>query len=422
MSLVSSKVYLKGFDSRSEQAFEKLFKEHMESEFELTKYEQEAQILIVDLDVCIGQFDIQTLRDENPLRGIVGLSLLENSSHDSLVQYLAKPVDLKLMEQQLLRMKKILLRLQIEQERKKIVAERQIENRTINENSHLRVAVNNSSRRNTRDSINKSAPARQPSQSVIGQNVAKAPAIDAAKYVGKNSDVNLSNPQAIIRVLYSPQNLFQGAVEKAIKRAKKHQKPVELICLNTGVIIDLKENAAFTAVGDSVLKPLCLMKVEKIDSLRKIKPDYTGIRLFELAHKPQGKLKRWDLQAFMWKISLWSSRGKLPREIDLERAFYLTEWPNFSKLVCFPYAMNIASLMMKRPMKLAEISRTLNIPQRFVFGFFSAAQSLGIIESSSQKLPDINDWTKAKSLERNYAEQLLSYLIYSEDSIHQKLA
>jgi len=410
MNLQPTKVRLKGFDSRSTTAFEEFFLRECVGDFQITDLTSEAAINIIDIDVCIIQHEIESMREQNPDQGIVAVSLLPRESQDSLLQCVRKPIDLKSFKALLYRMKKILFANRVEKEKENLANDEGKVAMPKNDSfKPLTVAVSNNIHNNAAVSVPKKSGRYD---------------LEAAKFIGKNSDVDVHNPQALMRVVYSPENRLQGAFEKAIRRAKKYAKPVELTCLNTGFIIDLSKNAIFTAVGESVIKPLCLMNIEQIESLRKIKPGYTGQRLFALAHKPQGQMLKWDLSELVWKVALWSSRGKIPRNTDINLPVYLSEWPNFSRLVCFPHAMNIAAMLINKPMRLTEVARQLNIPQRYVFGFYSAAFALGIADVSRRKVDQLFD------VELNYqpvensdfASALLNFLHFGEKSSSKKTA
>ncbi|MCW8879365.1 MAG: hypothetical protein OQK51_20105 [Kangiellaceae bacterium] len=395
MSLQPTNVLLKGFDSRSVFAFDDFFLCECDADFRTCERLEDASIVIVDVDVCSSHKEIQRIQNTRPEVGILALSLLQDNHrerHNSLLQYLKKPLNLESFQSTLCSMKKVILNQRIEKQRAllKDIDKTQVQG------SGITVAVSNSTSKE-RKTTYRSNP-----------NID----VEAAKFVGKNSDVDVNNPQALLRVIYAPKNRFQGALDKAVKRARKYHKPVEMVCLNTGVIIDLEKNAAFTAVGDSVLKPLCLMNVERADSIRKIKKNYTGERILALARKPGEGLIKWSLEAFVWKIALWSSRGCIPKETDLGRPVYLSEWPNFTKLVCFPHAMRIASLLIEKPTRLQDVAEQLRIPQRYVFGFFSAAKALEISDVSERRADHLFEpkYRNSSSDKRHFLSEFINYL------------
>ena len=410
-----TKVRLKGFDSRSLQAFELFFMEECNKDFEVTDLTLESDISIIDIDVCIIHHEIEEMREQNPDQGIIAISLLPRSSKDELLRYLRKPIVVSEFKSYLYRMRELI---QAAKENSgfdnnidviRVAHESNEDQKATTKLSKLTVAVDNSQHKEKAE---------------LSEDTPRNFHLEAAKYVGKNSDVDLHSAQAFMKVVYNPEHKLQGALELAIQHAKKYAKPVELTCLNVGFIVDISKNAIYAAVGESAIKSLCTMNVERLEAPRKLEGDYSGQRLFAMARQPMGELKRWNISALMWKVALWCSKGKIPRETDINLPVFLANWPNFSRLVCFPYAMNIAAVLIKKPMRLSEVARHLNIPQRYVFGFYSAAHSLGLANTSKRKSDYLFDVDSGYQAVENseFAVALFKFLRTNDGSRRQKLA
>lgn len=93
-----------------------------------------------------------------------------------------------------------------------------------------------------------------------------------------------------------------------------------------------------------------------------------------------------DGEAFVWVASLLTARGRLARDVDTARKVALKHWPNLTRLEQFPHIMRIAALWSQRPASPLEIARALNVPQRYVFAFYTAADALGLFEMDQGKL------------------------------------
>ena len=87
-----------------------------------------------------------------------------------------------------------------------------------------------------------------------------------------------------------------------------------------------------------------------------------------------------SLDSFLWKLALWTSKGRLPINANLYTRFYLTRWPNMARLLLTPHSMRVAALMVSGPRTLLNIAEVLGIRQQYVFAFFSATMALGIVE------------------------------------------
>lgn len=103
-----------------------------------------------------------------------------------------------------------------------------------------------------------------------------------------------------------------------------------------------------------------------------------------------------ELEAFLWKLALYTYRGYLPEGTNVNKPVYLKYWPNLTRLEPTPNAMRIASLLCRQPVALAFVVRMLNIPQKHVFNFFAAANATGfagpvVREADNMLLPSYPD-------------------------------
>lgn len=109
------------------------------------------------------------------------------------------------------------------------------------------------------------------------------------------------------------------------------------------------------------------------------------------SHADNDSEKLLDMEAFIWVISLLTSQGRLNRNVDANQKVALKHWPNMTRLEQFPHVMRIAALWHQRPGTAFEIATALDIPQRYVFAFYTAANTLNLFEL---------DQTKFKSREK----------------------
>ena len=87
---------------------------------------------------------------------------------------------------------------------------------------------------------------------------------------------------------------------------------------------------------------------------------------------------RRDLNVLIWNLTLIACRGRIPLGTDPMAPVTLHHWPNLTRLQLFPHAFRIAALWMRKPSSLRDTAETLNIPQRYVFAFYSATKALGL--------------------------------------------
>lgn len=92
---------------------------------------------------------------------------------------------------------------------------------------------------------------------------------------------------------------------------------------------------------------------------------------------PENRQNQMEMEAFLWKLALYTYRGYLPEGISVNQPVYLKYWPNLTRFEPTPNAMRIASLMCRQPVPLAFVVRILGIPQMHAFNFYAAAHAAG---------------------------------------------
>jgi hypothetical protein len=129
------------------------------------------------------------------------------------------------------------------------------------------------------------------------------------------------------------------------------------------------------------------------------------------------KLMAQSLDSFLWKMALWTSRGKIPKGADLSRNIVLLHWPNFTRLILTPHAMEISALWIAQPQSLLDTAKLLEIPQRYVFSFFSAACAIKLAfidRRQDKRIPDTLATTSSDHAKRGLFKRLLARLLGQE--------
>jgi hypothetical protein len=206
-------------------------------------------------------------------------------------------------------------------------------------------------------------------------------------YIGSLKDIDPSNPVEVTAAQYDPKRYLQGYLQSACKTALTKNC---VLRLNTGwktITIFPQSREIWVDADDHQLRSFCLVPVHSISELgfsetgseiMTISPA-SSVKLKEDGRDPS-KVQRMD--ALIWKVALWTSAGRIPDDIDLNRPVYLRNWPNFTRLLVFPHAIRIAALLSEQPRSLFNVAETLNIRQQYVFAFFSAARALGLADQT----------------------------------------
>ncbi len=337
-------------NSRSLKAFELFFKSYCNGKFSFVESQKESQLCIVDFDHPNSMKQFFDFRDENNSAPVIGLSILNTDHSYENTTMLRKPIkhdDLK----------KLLSSFGYE-------SLNAIKEKTPDASTAIPKNLN------VENGLTELKSATEKITAFIQRE-------DEEHFVGSSRDININKPNEVLQIMYQPDQMFLGALTAVYEISKNRGAVTKLNYLDYDVIIDPKSEKVFTAFSDSLLRPLCLMNSTD-------KPNFTelGDAFYDSEtcdHElPNKKLHSHDTDAFIWKVALWTSRGRLPADTNLQLPVYLSEWPNFSHVEAFPHAMQITALLIKQPMTLHGIASTLGIPQRYAFAFYSATKALSI--------------------------------------------
>jgi hypothetical protein len=188
-----------------------------------------------------------------------------------------------------------------------------------------------------------------------------------SSFTSSRPDINLSDLESLSTISYKTDDYFQ---EKLIN---VYNSPA-INCLKTAycsVIYNKKNHTVYVDTNDRIL--------QNVSSIATLNVDYSITEIKHLSNN--NKVVLWeDADAVLWKVSIWASRGRLPLLFnDIDREFTLSYWPNLTRFMMTPHAIEIAALWSKKPTSLRKSLILLNIPQRYIFSFYSAAIALDLI-------------------------------------------
>lgn len=199
---------------------------------------------------------------------------------------------------------------------------------------------------------------------------------------GSVADINAEDVQGIPRIYYNPHNYFQGVLARALQTAQTQTDGVLISGMPEPIVLLPKINRMLCEIPDHQLKALCLVPVQQ--RLITISPlNATDPKTQVLYQRLQDIQRCQPLDQLTWKIALWTARGHIPEGTDLQQLVQLSRWPNLTRLLLTPYSLQIASLWHKRPYSLLETAKILDIPQRYVFTFYSGVSALQLLKTPS---------------------------------------
>ncbi|KAB2966692.1 hypothetical protein [Zoogloea sp.] len=201
----------------------------------------------------------------------------------------------------------------------------------------------------------------------------------ATLYVGSMPDVDLNDPEARSQIQYQPELFLQGLVARAVSHAREIAQPVRIDDTEgPALYLDPRNNRAYSARSANALRALAQLPTRGTVRMAALDPRTPSV--------PAGLSAR-PLEDFEWELALWASRGRLPAGTDVDIPVRLRSWPNLNRLTLPPEAVRIAGLWSRGPLSLRETVRQLDIPQRYVFAFYSACVALGHVDAPARRAP-----------------------------------
>ncbi|WP_240761767.1 hypothetical protein [Nitrosococcus wardiae] len=198
----------------------------------------------------------------------------------------------------------------------------------------------------------------------------------AHEYCGDAPNRDVTDPIQLEKIYYDPGRYLQGHLQRALAKTQAANG----VCIKSGwgeITLLPEASQAMLRLSDKQLRPLCVVPlVEANVEINILNPQEVEKQCVQIPGSAPWQL----LQPLLWKVALWTSRGRIPVGIPLDSPVHLKHWPNVTRLLLTPHAMRIAALWTAQPHSLLETVTTLQIPQRYVFAFFSAAYSVGLVE------------------------------------------
>ncbi|SJM90045.1 hypothetical protein CRENPOLYSF2_1440001 [Crenothrix polyspora] len=196
-------------------------------------------------------------------------------------------------------------------------------------------------------------------------------------FIGTVVDIDLDDPAKQRTATYDPDKYYQGYIQRAFNQAITEKNILQITLGWNPLIILPQSNQIWWDADDKLLKAVSDIEINsKTVTVIPLDPN-------DLDESTVAPEKKQDMDAFLWKLSLWSSRGRYPQTIDIDSPILLKRWPNFTRHIITPHALRIAALLIKEgPDTMIGVANTLSIELRYVSVFVSAASSLGLIRQT----------------------------------------
>ncbi len=357
-SLTTLKLAIHGVPEQSSKIM-RLFFQQLSKEVVVIDTVAEADIHVIDMDHSASKDIFAKLRHKHR-QAVFILTSLTEPKVDSEIIFLKKPLA---KQTALIALKQGLSQL------KKQTATFQREITTEKPNSKPVNKLDNHA--NTPDNhhpISRRQPSKQFNDKVF------------SNFIGLMADIDFDDPNQLNQASFSPKNYFFYYVYNAIKVA--HQKGMVLE-INAGwkpLIIFPHSREIWIDATDHQLRAFARLK---ITSSGENKITFSPVNVKDLPNdKQDGKFQ--SEESLLWKLALWTSKGRYPTNIDPKKTILLKHWPNLTRLVIPPHALRICALLIKQPQSMLDVAKSLNIGPQYVFVFITACSALNLVTQVDQ--------------------------------------
>ncbi len=335
-----------GMDQRQRDTLRLLFSSRCNNRYHLVE-ESSADIFMLDLDSYGGEKLWREFRQRHPEPPLILISLKDLSVKDPRAVFVRKPIPVQSLIDA------------IERQHRQLDSDTESEPAPEPPASTLKPAAEvppAEKAPRTRQAARKAA-------SLMDASLEQA-------FVGTAPDIDPDDPKQLAKIYYDPSHYLQEHLQQALNLAVKHNRNLTIRGPWPTLELLIDEHRIRFAGEERRLRSHCTL------------PDATlelSLDQFDGAGELDESALSYSLPTLFWKVALWASRGRLPEGTSLTQPIYLRRWPNFTRLVVTPYALAIAALWAEQPRSLLDTARHLQIPQRYVFAFYSAAKSLQLV-------------------------------------------
>lgn len=375
-----------GLDDRARHALRLFFQGPYDNRCVLTK-EESADVSIIDLDGLGGKDLWAKHRQRYPDRPVILLSLADVDVEDAL--FVRKPIHRDQLIPALDRARELVKKraekassVSRSERPDQGVAKPSVSNAQTDRQAPapiVKLAVDNSGARRSQSTKVHSAPLRSTSRAAARLSEE----LDFTRPRGVARNRRPRTAGSLSDIYYRPQNHLQGHFQSAVELALEKNAPVcvEGVWRPITIFPDIRQ--VFVEESDKHLRPLCILPQ------RRKWPQWRKDVTVTVLDDAQSDLARQSaslqpIDAFTWKLALWTSRGRVPEGTSLESPVSLERWPNLTRYLMTPHALRMAALWVEQPRSLSRTIATLEISQEHVFAFYSATHAIGLVRQDTQ--------------------------------------
>jgi len=225
------------------------------------------------------------------------------------------------------------------------------------------------------------------------------------RFIGLMPTINIKDSAQIAQARFSPGDYLLGYVYHAITMARHKKQALQVDASWRPLLIFPHSHEIWLDASDHQLRAFASLKISRTSEakVRILPVNLQQTKVNQASDKFQ------DEESFLWKLAIWTSKGRYPEQLDPEKPIVLKHWPNFTRLVITPHALRITALLMQQPQSMLDVARTLNIGAQYVFVFISGCQALNLVAQIERK-PELEEKQKKKRKSSGLLNKLLNKL------------
>lgn len=232
------------------------------------------------------------------------------------------------------------------------------------------------------------------------------------KFTSTRSDIDLDDLYSLDKLVYLPEEYLQGKLQSLYSSSIDSS----LRTAHGDINYYAEDEKVALNINDLTLRSFASLPSKR-------KSDYPNVAQKPLI-KVAGDESKELSSSLLWKSAIWASGGRLPISTNIDTAFKIKHWPNYTRLMMVPHSMEILALWAKDPISLRETLQNLQIPQRYVFSLYSAVLAIDLVEFNENQLTTppikITPKTAQKDVKpKGFVGKLLRYL--SKDNVEEEV-
>jgi len=352
-----------GLDEITSNTLAFFFKKHCPNRCEITSKE-EANVLIINMAHNRSGADYDHIQKEHPSAQLIFMMLNPIKNKDGQYYFLRKPI---IANDLLDIINDIEENLTSHLPPKKTIAPAE---KTVVEKALVKENTN---------SLAQEAVASPTSSGHAAELVFKKNKMDLSRntakvHIPENSDINNAK--------FNPDDYYLGSILQAYKSVKNSSGIIKISRLWKPIWFFPESNEVYVSINNNQLRSICAISNKSKIASREIKIE-TCHGEWELKSSYKAEFFH-SIESFIWRASLYTSRGRIPDFIDIKQTVVILSWPNITRLDLTPNALKLIAYWAASPRSIEDAVEKLGIEHSYVFSLFTAMYTTGHVSLANK--------------------------------------